>query len=47
MGEHIWKNGFRPNYTRWIFHGEVDRMREEALGQHVEEVMRQHGEKTC
>ena len=25
MVEHIWKNGFTPGYTRWIFHGEAHR----------------------
>jgi hypothetical protein len=28
MVEHIWKNGFKPDYTRWILHGEVHRTRE-------------------
>jgi hypothetical protein len=37
MVEHIWKNGFTPGYTRWIFHGEVHRTREEVLRQHVED----------
>jgi hypothetical protein len=36
MVEHIWKNGFTPGYTRWIFHGEAHRTREEVLRQHVE-----------
>jgi hypothetical protein len=36
MVEHIWKNGFTPDNTRWIFHGEVHRTREEVLRQHVE-----------
>jgi hypothetical protein len=36
MVEHIWKNGFTPDYTRWIFHGEAHRTREEVLRQHVE-----------
>jgi hypothetical protein len=36
MVEHIWKNGFTPGYTRWIFDGEVHRTREEVLRQHVE-----------
>jgi hypothetical protein len=31
MVEHIWKNGFTPGYTRWIFHGEAHRTREEVL----------------
>jgi hypothetical protein len=37
MAEHIWKNGFTPNYTRWIFHGEAHRTREEVVRQHVED----------
>jgi hypothetical protein len=35
--EHIWKNGFTPDYTRWIFHGEPYRTREEGLRQRVED----------
>jgi hypothetical protein len=37
MVEHIWKNGFTPDYTRWIFHGEVHRIREEVVRQCVED----------
>jgi hypothetical protein len=36
MVKHIWKNGFMPNYTRWIFHGEAHHTREEVVRQHVE-----------
>jgi hypothetical protein len=36
MAEHIWKNGFMMGYTRWIFHGEAHRTREEVLIQRVE-----------
>jgi hypothetical protein len=36
MVEHIWKNRFTPDYTRWIFHGEAHRTREEVLRQCVE-----------
>jgi hypothetical protein len=36
MVEHIWKNGFTPSYTRWIFHGEEHRTREEVLKQRIE-----------
>jgi hypothetical protein len=36
MREHIWKNGFMPDYTRWIFYGEAHRMREEVVRQHVD-----------
>jgi hypothetical protein len=31
MVEHIWKNGFTWGYTRWLFHGEARRTREEVL----------------
>jgi hypothetical protein len=37
MVEHIWKNGFMPDYTRWIFRGEAHRTREEVLRQRVED----------
>src|SRR5690242_10828118 len=37
MEEHIWKNGFMPDYTRWIFHGEAHHMREEVVRQCVED----------
>jgi hypothetical protein len=37
MVEHIWKNGFTPDYTRWIFHSEAHRTREEVVIQHVED----------
>jgi hypothetical protein len=37
MVEHIWRNGFTPNYTWWIFHGEAHRMREELVRQRVED----------
>jgi hypothetical protein len=36
MREHIWKNGFTIDYTRWIFHGELHLMREEVVRQHIE-----------
>jgi hypothetical protein len=36
MGEQIWKNGFMPNYTRWIFHDAAHRMREEVVRQRIE-----------
>jgi hypothetical protein len=38
MVEHIWKNGFTLDYTRWIFHGEAKHMREEVL-RHVSSIM--------
>jgi hypothetical protein len=28
MYHDIWKNGYVPNYTRWILHGERQRLRE-------------------
>jgi hypothetical protein len=31
MVEHIWKNGFTLDYTRWIFHCEAHRTREEVV----------------
>jgi hypothetical protein len=36
MVEHIWKNGFMSGYTRWIFHGEAHRTRQEVLRQRAE-----------
>jgi hypothetical protein len=36
LGIHLHKNGFTPNYTRWVHHGEANRMREEVVRQHVE-----------
>jgi hypothetical protein len=36
MGVHLHKNGFTPNYTRWVHHGEVDRMRKEVVRPRVE-----------
>jgi hypothetical protein len=36
MVEHIWKNGFTSDYTRWIFHDEAHRTREEVVRQRVE-----------
>jgi hypothetical protein len=37
MVEHIWKNGFSPDYTRWIFHDEAHRRREVVVRQRVED----------
>jgi hypothetical protein len=37
MVEHIWKNGFTLDYTRWIFHGEAHRTREEVVRQRVDD----------
>jgi hypothetical protein len=35
--EHICKNVFTPDYTRWIFHGEAHRTREEVVRQRIED----------
>jgi hypothetical protein len=35
--DHIWKNGFTPDYTWWIFHGEAHRTREEVVRQRIED----------
>jgi hypothetical protein len=37
MGRYLLKNGFMTDYTRWIWHGEADRMREEVVRPHVED----------
>ena len=37
MGGHLWKNGFTADYTRWVYHGEADRMREEVVRPCVED----------
>jgi len=37
MGEHLGRNGFIPGYTRWIYHGEADRMREEVVRARVKD----------
>jgi hypothetical protein len=37
MVQHIWKNGFTPNYVRWIFHGEAHHTREEVVRQRVKD----------
>jgi hypothetical protein len=37
MTEHIWKNRFASGYTRWIFHGEAHRTREEVLRQCIDD----------
>jgi hypothetical protein len=31
IGQHLWKFGFTPNYTQWVYHGETDRIREEVV----------------
>jgi hypothetical protein len=37
MGEHLCKNGFTADYTRWIYHGEANRMREDVVRPRVED----------
>jgi hypothetical protein len=37
MGKHLLKNGFMPNYTQWVHHGEAHRMREEVVRPRVED----------
>jgi hypothetical protein len=37
MGEHLFLNGFTPNYTRWIHHGEGHRRREDMVRPRVED----------
>jgi hypothetical protein len=37
MGEHLFLNGFTPNYTRWIHHGEGHRRREDVVRPRVED----------
>jgi hypothetical protein len=36
MGEHLYKYGFTPNYTRWVYHGEAHRIREEVVRPRLE-----------
>ena len=36
MGKHLVKNGFTPDYTRWVHHGEAHCMREEVVRPRVE-----------
>jgi hypothetical protein len=37
MWRHLVKNGFTPNYTWWVHHGEAHRMREEAVRPRLED----------
>jgi hypothetical protein len=37
MSKHLLKNGFTPDYTWWVHHGEAHRMREEMVRPHVED----------
>ena len=36
VGKHLVNNGFTPNYTRWVHHGEGHRMREEVVRTRLE-----------
>jgi hypothetical protein len=36
MGVHLHKNGFTPNYTRWVHHGKANCIREEVVRPRVE-----------
>ena len=37
MGKHLCKNGFTADYTRWIYHGESDRVRDEVVRQRIDD----------
>jgi hypothetical protein len=37
MDKHLLKNGFTPDYTRWVHHGEAHRLREEVVRPRVED----------
>jgi len=37
MDKHLCKNGFTADYTRWIYHGESDRVRDEVVRQRIED----------
>ena len=37
MDKHLCKNGFTADYTRWIYHGESDHVRDEVVRQHIED----------
>jgi len=37
IGKNLYKFEFTIDYTYWIYHGEVDRMREEIVRPHVED----------
>ena len=37
MTNHLCNYGFTRNYTRWTYHGEANRMRDEAVRQRIEE----------
>jgi hypothetical protein len=37
MEQHLCKYGFTEDYTRWVYHGEADHMREEVVRPRVED----------
>jgi hypothetical protein len=37
MGKHLYKYGFTADHTRWIYHGEAERMRDEVMRRRLEE----------
>ena len=37
MGKHLCKNGFMVDYTRWIYHGESNHVRDEVVRQRIKE----------
>jgi hypothetical protein len=37
MGKHLLKNGFTPDYTQWVHHGEAHHLRKEVMRPHVED----------
>ena len=37
MGKHFCKNGFTMDYTRWIYHGESNCVRDEVVRQRIED----------
>ena len=37
MAKHLVNNGFMPDYTRWIYHGEAHRLRAEAVRPRLED----------
>jgi hypothetical protein len=37
MEQHLCKYGFTEDYTRWVYHGEADRTREEVVRPRVED----------
>jgi hypothetical protein len=37
MSKHLLRNGFTPDYTRWVHHGEAHRMREGVMRARLED----------